>query len=284
MTIYALSTVPGKSGVAIIRVSGKLAKKTIKILTKKNTKPRNATLCKIYDNKNKIIDEAVVIYYENDKSFQNFKEECSKNGTTEESIAQAEKIGFKTNIIAKNPLNKNSKVPVYFANFVLMDYGFGAVFGCPAHDQRDFDFAKKYKLPIIRVVSDKNNPDSGDKMKEAFTGEGKIINSDFLNGLNIDSAKKIIIKKVEKNKIGKKQTLFRLKDWGISRQRYWGCPIPMIYLEDGSVVPVDKSELPIKLPNDVDLKSSGNPLEKNNEGKNPLKCCEDDIEDFFYYR
>ena len=213
------------------------------------------------------VDHEICESLKDDRAFKKFKDNCSKIGTTEEALANAEKLGFNTNLFADHPFLKNKKLPIYVSNFVLMDYGNGAIFGCPAHDQRDFDFAKKYKLPIIRVVSDKNNPDSGDKMKEAFTGEGKIINSDFLNGLNIDSAKKVIIEKVEKNKIGKKQTLFRLKDWGISRQRYWGCPIPMIYLEDGSVVPVDKSELPIKLPNDVDLKSSGNPLENHSKWK-----------------
>ena len=213
------------------------------------------------------VDHEICKNLKDDREFKKFKDSCSKIGTTEEALANAEKLGFNTNLFADHPFLENKKLPIYVSNFVLMDYGNGAIFGCPAHDQRDFDFAKKYKLPIIRVVSDKNNPDSGDKMKEAFTGEGKIINSDFLNGLNIDSAKKVIIEKVEKNKIGKKQTLFRLKDWGISRQRYWGCPIPMVYLEDGSVVPVDKSELPIKLPNDVDLKSSGNPLENHSKWK-----------------
>ena len=125
-----------------------------------------------------------------------------------------------------------------------MDYGSGAIFGCPAHDQRDYDFAKKYNLDIIKVVSDgSNNP-----LNEAYTGSGKIINSNFLNDLNIDAAKEKIIEEIEKLKLGNRKTLFRLKDWGVSRQRYWGCPIPMIYLEDGSVVPVDKSELPILYP------------------------------------
>tara|TARA_X000001036_G_scaffold210967_1_gene198131 strand:- start:543 stop:3071 length:2529 start_codon:yes stop_codon:yes gene_type:complete len=202
--------------------------------------------------------------------FKKFKDNCSKIGTTEEALANAEKLGFNTNLFADHPFIKNRKLPIYVSNFVLMDYGNGAIFGCPAHDQRDFDFAKKYELPIIRVVSDKHNSESGDKMKEAFTGEGRIINSDFLNDLNIEEAKKIIIEKIEKNNIGKKQTLFRLKDWGVSRQRYWGCPIPMIYLEDGSVVPVDKSELPIKLPDNIDLKSTGNPLENHSEWKNTV--------------
>ena len=125
-----------------------------------------------------------------------------------------------------------------------MDYGTGAIFGCPAHDQRDFEFAKKYNLEIIKVVSDK---DDKKELIEAFTGNGKIINSDFLNNLEVDDAKSKIIDEIEKRGIGAKKTLYRLKDWGISRQRYWGCPIPMIYLEDGTVVPVDKSELPIEV-------------------------------------
>ena len=207
---------------------------------------------------------------ESKPGFKKFKEECSKIGTTEEALANAEKLGYNTELFASHPFIEKKMLPVYVANFVLMDYGNGAIFGCPAHDQRDFDFAKKYGLPIVRVVSDKDNPDNNQKIHEAYTGNGKIINSDFLNDLNIDEAKKIIIEKIEAKKIGKKKTLFRLKDWGISRQRYWGCPIPMIYLEDGSVVPVDKSELPIQLPEDVDLSSSGNPLENHPSWKNTI--------------
>ena len=184
-----------------------------------------------------------------------------KVGTTEEALANAEKIGFNTNLFAQHPFIKNKKLPVFVANFILMDYGTGAIFGCPAHDQRDFDFAKKYKLEIIQVV---NNGDVDlKKLNEAYLGEGSMINSSFLNGLNVEDAKKKIIKEIENLKIGNTKITFRLKDWGISRQRYWGCPIPMIYLEDGSIVPVEKNELPIKLPDDVDLKKSGNPLENH---------------------
>ena len=190
--------------------------------------------------------------------FLQFKEKCNKTGTTEEALANAEKLGYNSKLFAIHPFIKNKKIPVYFANFVLMDYGKGAIFGCPAHDQRDFDFAKKYDLEIIKVVSDGS---SNDDLKEAYTGAGKIINSEFLNGLDVDQAKDKIIIEIEKKNLGEKKTLFRLKDWGISRQRYWGCPIPMIYLEDGSVVPVDKSELPIELPEDIDLNATGNPLE-----------------------
>ena len=138
-----------------------------------------------------------------------------------------------------------------------MDYGTGAVFGCPAHDLRDHDFAKKYKLELIEVVA--NNIDH-DVSKKAYIGTGKIINSDFLNNLNIEEAKLKVIEMLIAKKIGKQKISYRLKDWGISRQRYWGCPIPMIYLEDGSVIPVEKSELPIRLPDEIDLDTPGNPL------------------------
>ena len=205
-------------------------------------------------------DHSICERLSKDPKFKKFKEECSKIGTTEEALANADKLGYNTNLFAEHPFIKNRKLPIYVANFVLMDYGNGAIFGCPAHDQRDFDFAKKYQLPIIRVVSNKDSFESGDEMKEAYIGNGKMVNSNFLNNLDVVQAKEKIIKKIEIDKIGKKQTLFRLKDWGISRQRYWGCPIPMIYLEDGSIVPVDKSELPITLPDDVDLNSNGNPL------------------------
>ena len=201
------------------------------------------------------------------KEFEAFKEKCTKMGTTEEALANAEKLGFKTNLFVDHPFIKNKLLPVYVANFVLMDYGAGAIFGCPAHDQRDFDFAKKYNLEIIKVVS--NNKDN-EELKEAYTGTGKLINSNFLDGLNIEEAKEKIITNIEKNNLGKKKILFRLKDWGISRQRYWGCPIPMIYLADGKVVPVEKSELPIELPSDIDLTASGNPLENHPSWKKTI--------------
>ena len=201
---------------------------------------------------------------DDEANFKKFKQECLKVGTTEEALANADKIGFKTKFLVEHPFIKEKLIQVYVANFVLMDYGTGAIFGCPAHDQRDLDFAKKYNIEIIEVVS-KNIDEKKDfkKVNEAYSEGGTLINSDFLNGLSIEDAKKTIIKKIEEKKIGKKKTTYRLKDWGISRQRYWGCPIPMIYLEDGTVVPVEKEELPILLPEDVDLNSGGNPLEKH---------------------
>ena len=201
------------------------------------------------------------------KEFNEFKEMCDKTGTTEEALANAEKIGFKTDLFVHHPFIKNKLIPIYFANFVLMDYGTGAIFGCPAHDQRDYDFAKKYNLEITKVVSDGNDKD----LKKAFTEKGKLINSSFLNGLSVDDAKEKIIDEVEKKGVGNRKTLYRLKDWGISRQRYWGCPIPMIYLSDGSVVPVEKDELPVVLPKNVDLGHSGNPLEAHPTWKNTVQ-------------
>ena len=204
------------------------------------------------------VDHSLSKKFLKDKDFQKFKMDCNKTGTTEEALANAEKIGFNTELFASHPFIKNKKIPIYFANFVLMDYGSGAIFGCPAHDQRDFDFAKKYKLEIIKVVSDGS---SKNDLKEAYTGNGKLINSQFLDNLDITEAKKLMIKKISDMSLGKSKTLYRLKDWGISRQRYWGCPIPMIYLDDGTVVPVDKTELPVELPDDINLNSKGNPLD-----------------------
>ncbi len=214
------------------------------------------------------VDHPLSQDYLNNKDFQDFKVKCNKTGTTEEALANADKIGFNTKLHVKHPFIKDKKIPIYFANFVLMDYGTGAIFGCPAHDQRDFDFAKNYNLDIIQVVSAETQSKNLD---EAYTGNGKIINSDFLNDLDANKAKEKIINKIEKLKIGSRKTLFRLKDWGISRQRYWGCPIPMIYLEDGNVVPVQKSELPIRLPEDIDLNSAGNPLEIHPKWKHTVE-------------
>ena len=213
------------------------------------------------------VDHSLAKYYENDKKFQEFKKECSKTGTTEESIASAEKLGFKTDMVAFNPLDKNIKVPVYFANFVLMDYGLGAVFGCPAHDQRDLDFAKKYNLKVTAVVKPEKNKDF-EINDEAYTGEGYLYNSKFLDGLkapNESIAKTIEF--LEKNNLGEKKTNYRLKDWGISRQRYWGCPIPIAYDEYDNPIKIPKEMLPVKLPEIEKLSSTGNPLDFENEWK-----------------
>ncbi len=214
------------------------------------------------------VDHPISKFYEQDINFKKFRENCSKTGTTEESIAQAEKIGFKTKLQAINPFDKNIKVPVYFANFVLMDYGFGAVFGCPGHDQRDFDFAKKYNLKIKTVVKPLKETDNFEVKEEAYVGDGLIINSSFLNGLKTpgDAISKAI-EKIEKEKLGKRQINFRLKDWGISRQRYWGCPIPIAYDEKGNIIEVPKEQLPIRLPENINLNTKGNPLDHQTDWK-----------------
>ena len=215
------------------------------------------------------VDHPLSKFYENDKEFLKFKEECSKNGTTEEAVANAEKIGFKTDLEAINPLDKDIKVPVYFANFVLMDYGLGAVFGCPAHDQRDLDFAIKYNLNIKTVVTpDKKNLNFKIN-NEAYTGPGYIFNSNFLNNLKCPDESVIkTIEYLEKNKIGIKKINFRLKDWGISRQRYWGCPIPIIYDENNIPHKLPKEMLPVELPKISHLEETGNPLDKLDSWKN----------------
>jgi leucyl-tRNA synthetase len=213
------------------------------------------------------VDHPLSKFYEDNKDFQNFKKECSKSGTTEESIAEAEKLGFKTNLTAVNPLDKNIKVPVYFANFVLMDYGLGAIFGCPAHDQRDLDFAKKYNLQIKPVVKpDKNK--NFEINNEAYTGEGYLCNSNFLDGLKVpEESISHTIEYLEQKKLGQKKTNYRLKDWGISRQRYWGCPIPIAYDEDNQPIKIPKDMLPVKLPYIKKLESTGNPLDTQENWK-----------------
>ena len=208
------------------------------------------------------VDHPISKLYENNEEFINFKAACSKTGTTEESIAQAEKIGFKTNLSAINPLDDTKQVPVYFANFVLMDYGFGAVFGCPAHDQRDLDFALKYNLDVISVVKPNDKGNDFKVSKEAYTGPGVIFNSKFLDGLKVpDQSILETIKILEEKKIGKKKINFRLKDLGVSRQRYWCCPIPIAYKKNNEIVKVPLEKLPIKLPENINLNTSGNPLD-----------------------
>ena len=208
------------------------------------------------------IDHPIAKYYEQNNDFLKFKDACSKTGTTEESLANAEKIGFKTDLLAINPLDQSIKVPVYFANFVLMDYGLGAVFGCPAHDQRDLDFAIKYNLKITTVVTPDINNQEFVVKEDAYTGEGYIFNSSFLDGLKCpDESIQHTIDYLEEKKLGKKKINFRLKDWGISRQRYWGCPIPIIYDENNLPHKVPKELLPVKLPEIKELQETGNPLD-----------------------
>ncbi len=233
------------------------------------------------------VDHPISKFYEKDKSFQKFKEECSKTGTTEEAIAQADKLGFKTNLMALNPFDEKRKVPVFFANFVLMDYGSGAIFGSAGHDQRDLDFAKKYSLDVLPVVKPLNHEGEFTIKDEAYTGPGTIFNSNFLDGLKApDKSVLKAIEILEERKLGKKKINFRLKDWGISRQRYWGCPIPIAYNEKNEIVKVPEDKLPIKLPENIKLNTKGNPLDHQNEWKkikinNNLCTLETDTLDTF---
>jgi leucyl-tRNA synthetase len=216
-------------------------------------------------------DHPITEYFKNDKEFKKFKDLALKNLGTESSLSTNEKLGYKTPFSALHPF-LNKKLPIYVANFILMDYGSGAIFGCPAHDQRDLEFAQKYNLEIISVVSPEKSKIINIK-KEAYTEDGFAVNSDFLNGYSTKDAKKNIIEKLIERKIGNSKIIYRLKDWGVSRQRYWGCPIPIIYREDGKIILVPEKDLPITLPKDINFSQPGNPLENHPTWKY-TKCPE----------
>lgn len=188
---------------------------------------------------------------------QNFIANCNKSSNDEQTLETQEKLGIKTGLQVSHPLDSSIKLDVYIANFVLMDYGTGAIFACPAHDERDFEFAQKYNLPIKQVVE----PLNGFEVNLPFLDDGKIINSGILNGLSCFDAKQKVFEILSKKNQATKKTNYRLRDWGISRQRYWGCPIPILYLEDGSIVPVPENQLPVSLPKDVEFTGAGNPLD-----------------------
>ena len=193
-----------------------------------------------------------------------FVERCKLSGTSEEVLEKAEKLGFDTGLKARHPFLKDVLLPVYVANFVLMDYGTGAIFGCPAHDQRDLEFARKYDRPVVPVVLPPGaDPETFAIGDEAYTEDGRIFHSDFLDGLDVATAKRIATDRLEQMGVGQRQVEFRLRDWGLSRQRYWGCPIPVLYAEDGTVVPVPRDQLPVTLPDDVDFAVPGNPLDRH---------------------
>ena len=191
-----------------------------------------------------------------------FVAECRRMGTSEAVIETAEKQGYDTGLRVRHPFLKDATFPVWIANFVLMEYGTGAIFGCPAHDQRDLDFARKYGLAVLPVVlppgADPATFTIGD---EAYVGPGTIFNSDFLNGLDVEAAKRAAIAELERLGVGNGEVNWRLRDWGVSRQRYWGCPIPVIHCDACGVVPVPDDQLPVKLPDDVTFDRPGNPLD-----------------------
>ena len=188
--------------------------------------------------------------------FDDFIKTCQATGTSEEAIAQADKLGFDTGYTATHPL-LGREVPIYIANFILMDYGTGAIFGVPAHDQRDWDFATKYDLPVLPVIFS----DDHDYKTEAYDGDGSLINSAWLDGLSVEEAKREVIRRCEEDGTGAGKTQFRLRDWGVSRQRYWGCPIPIIYCDSCGALPVPDDQLPVTLPEDVSFDKPGNPLD-----------------------
>ncbi|MFT5489537.1 MAG: leucyl-tRNA synthetase, partial [Alphaproteobacteria bacterium] len=199
-----------------------------------------------------------------DPKAASFIEECRQLGTSEEAIQTAEKRGYDTGLRVKHPFAEGVELPVYIANFVLMGYGTGAIFGCPAHDQRDLDFAHAYDLPVLPVViPDGADPATFDVGNDAFTDDGKLANSDFLDGLDVESGKRTVIDHLADAGQGEGTTNYRLRDWLVSRQRYWGCPIPVVHCADCGVVPVPKDALPVVLPEDIDFKSPGNPLDRH---------------------
>ncbi|HLN86201.1 MAG TPA: leucine--tRNA ligase [Candidatus Limnocylindrales bacterium] len=206
-----------------------------------------------------------------------FIEQCHHMGTAQAEIDTAEKLGFDTGIKAVHPFDATWKLPVYVANFILMDYGTGAIFGCPAHDQRDLDFVNKYGLGNTPVVCPPNqDPKTFVITNVAYGGEGRMINSRFLNGMSMEEAKNEVTRRLEKetrgnNPIAQRQVNYRLRDWGISRQRYWGCPIPIIHCDKCGVVSVPEKDLPVTLPEDVSFDKPGNPLDRHPAWKN-VKC------------
>ena len=232
-------------------------------------------------------------------SIEDFRAECAKIGTSEEAIAQAPKLGIDTGLRVKHPFDENITLPVWIANFVLMGYGTGAVFGCPAHDQRDLDFARKYELPVIPVVQPPtDHPSEGwdpeslkaqdtdaldsslrwnerndEDITEAYTGEGTLINSGFLNGMNKADGIKAAIAKISDMGLGEGVTQYRLRDWGVSRQRYWGCPIPVIKCGACGSVPVPEDQLPVELPYDINFDKPGNPLDRHPTWKSEGITC-----------
>jgi leucyl-tRNA synthetase len=198
-----------------------------------------------------------------DPAIAAFNAECNRMGTSEVAVETAEKMGLKTRVTVKHPLVPGWELPVYIANFVLMEYGTGAIFGCPAHDQRDLDFANKYGLPVRTVVRAGDGP-ALEITTEAFVAtDGVLVNSDFLDGLKVPDAKRVVIERLEAMSAGSGTIQYRLRDWGVSRQRYWGCPIPIIHCASCGIVPVPESDLPVQLPDDVSFDEPGNPLDRH---------------------
>jgi leucyl-tRNA synthetase len=219
---------------------------------------------------------------QSDPKLAHFIAECRKTGTAEAEIEKAEKLGYDTGLTAAHPFDENWKLPVMVANFVLMGYGTGAIFGCPAHDQRDLDFARKYHLAVTPVVV----PEGADAKSfavgnEAYTGPGRLANSRFLDGMSVEDAKRDVAARLEKAGIGETTVNFRLRDWLVSRQRPWGCPIPMVHCASCGVVPVPEGALPVLLPDRIDFSRTGNPLDRDLDWKTSVcpNCGEAAVRD-----
>ncbi|PPR56708.1 MAG: hypothetical protein CFH07_01739, partial [Alphaproteobacteria bacterium MarineAlpha3_Bin6] len=218
-----------------------------------------ATFCAISPN-HPLAEELA----QSDVEIQKFITECNRQGTSAEAIETAEKVGVLSGYELEHPLIKEKKLPLYVANFVLMEYGTGAIFGCPGHDQRDLDFARKYELDVITVVAPNDSSKSSFAVQsEAYLGDGVHVNSGFLDGLSISQAKVAVAKKLEEINSGKRVINYRLRDWGVSRQRYWGCPIPIIKCKQCGFVQVPERDLPVELPMDVSFGKPGNPLDSH---------------------
>jgi leucyl-tRNA synthetase len=240
--------------------SGKLLDRKLVVYTTRHDTIFGASFCAVSADHDLAKDLSA-----KDPKLAAFRREVSALGTSEESIEKAEKQGYPLRLYARHPFRAGVRLPVYAANFVLMGYGEGAIFGCPAHDQRDLDFARKYGLPVLPVVAPRGvDPATFAIGEEAYVdkddADTQVINSDFLNGLTVPAAKEEVAKRFEAMKIGERKVNFRLRDWGVSRQRYWGCPIPVIHCRACGIVPVPKADLPVVLPEDVTFDKPGNPL------------------------
>ncbi len=248
----------GKSNGATINFSINNSKETIKIFTTRPDTIFGATFIAISPQHQLSLQIA-----KNDNKAKDFLKFCDKQSNKEADLEKADKFGYETGLTVSHPFKIGVNLKIYIANFILMDYGTGAVFGCPAHDQRDYDFAKKYSLEVISVVENDNNL--------PYTGDGPHVNSEFLNGLNTQEAIDLSIKKLQELGVGQESTTYRIRDWGVSRQRYWGCPIPIVFCDSCGEVPVPEKQLPICLPEDINFDFKGNPLVSHPTWKN-TKC------------
>ncbi len=262
----------------ILEPDGRVLDEPLEVFTTRHDTLFGASFCALSPNHPLAVDLA-----ERNEELAAFIAECNHLGTSEEAIEKAEKKGFDTGLTAQHPFDPDWEVPLFVANFVLMDYGTGAIFGCPSHDQRDMDFARKYGLPVICVIAPKDSDADDEKDafireleegNEAFTGDGVAVKSEFMDGLSVDNAKQAALEKIKAEGLGEGVVQYRLRDWGVSRQRYWGCPIPIIHCDDCGAVPVPDKDLPVTLPDDVTFDEPGNPLARYPTWKNtPCPSC-----------